>query len=114
MIEEKCIHLKPIELQITGLVSLGKGVAYKIESRKLVSLHKELQHTWLPHLTPQDQQGLRPHITIQNKVSLAEAKQLHQQLNEVFTPFTALNVGLILWKYLNGPWQLYRQFRFDG
>ncbi len=105
---------QPIELTITKPVHLGKGVAYKIESKVLMVMHKKLQKEWLSFLTPQDRQGLWPHITIQNKVSLPEAKQTLRQVNEAFAPFTAFAIGFSLWRYLNGPWQLYRQFVFDG
>ena len=113
-IESLCAQQQPIKLSITEPKSIDKGVAYKIESKELVTLHKKLQKGWIEHLTTQDRQGLWPHITIQNKVTPDEAKQTLQQIKETFIPFEALATGLTFWRYLNGPWQLYRHFPFGG
>lgn len=58
-----------IPLQVMGIVNIGRGVAYKLESPVLQHLHKGLQQQWQPWLTAQDKQKLWPHITIQNKVA---------------------------------------------
>ncbi len=113
-IEALCLQQKRIELSVTEPRGIGKGVAYKIESKVLISLHKKLQQEWREKLTMQDRQGLWPHITIQNKVTPDEAKQTLTQIEESFVPFTAYATGLILWRYLNGPWQVYRSFPFAG
>lgn len=101
-------------LEVVAPVSIGKGVTYKLESKALVSLHKKLRGEWNRFLTPQDRQGLWPHVTIQNKVTVTEAANCLENLKAKFAPFTAHANGLLLWHYLNGPWQLYRQFLFDG
>ncbi len=108
-----CHQQKGIELLVTQPVSIGKGVAYKIESKALTSLHKTLQKQWIDFLTTQDRQGLWAHITVQNKVSSQQAKQTLQNIQHEFIPFTACAVGLLLWKYVNGPWEEYRQFTFQ-
>ena len=113
-LEALCAQQKCIELSVVEPRSIGKGVAYKIEGKPLVSLHKNLQMEWSEKLTMQDQQGLWPHITIQNKVTPEEAKQTLAQIKEDFVPFTVYATGLILWRYLNGPWQLYQSFLFAG
>ena len=109
-----CVQQKAISLPITAVVNTGKGVAYKIESQPLVLLHKKLQKHWHPLLTAQDRQGLWPHITVQNKVSAQAAYETEQALRASFRPFTAVATGLTLWRYLNGPWQLYRHLPFAG
>ena len=63
-------------------------------------------------LTPQDKAGWRPHITIQNKVAPEQARQLQAKLAASWTPFEALGEGLLLWRYLGGPWELVEEFRF--
>lgn len=101
-----------IPLSVAGLRSLGRGVAFRIESDKLMQLHGRLQQRWLPFLTPQDKQKLAPHITIQNKVSAAEASALLAGLSPAFRPFVLTGTGLLLWEYLGGPWRLVQQFAF--
>ncbi|WP_205500831.1 2'-5' RNA ligase family protein [Rufibacter psychrotolerans] len=106
--------LAPLPLQVTDLMSLGRGVAYRIASEELQHLHKTLQAQWGPFLSPQDKQKLRPHITIQNKVAPAVAKELEQTLRQTFTPFSIKGTGFTLWEYLGGPWGLLREFPFTA
>ena len=113
-IKTLCGQQKPMTLEVTAPVNIGKGVAYKMESKALVNLHKILRKKWQLFLTPQDRQGLWPHVTVQNKVSVGEAYNCLQNLYKEFAPFTVYANGLILWRYLNGPWQWYRQFLFGG
>lgn len=107
-------HQPPLSLQVTGLQFLGRGVAYVIHSPAVEALHRELQAEWQPHLTPQDQQRRRPHVTVQNKVAPEVARALHQQLAATFEPFEATGTGLQLWAYKGGPWELLRTFAFEG
>jgi len=93
------------KLSVSGLIHLGNGVAYKIESAELIRLHIKLKGCFENMLTPQDKQGFRPHITIQNKVSAKAARDLFQETSKVFIPMEAEAVGLDLWRYLNGPWE---------
>ncbi|UOQ76702.1 2'-5' RNA ligase family protein [Hymenobacter sp. 5516J-16] len=101
-----------LPLQVTGLRFLGRGVAYELQNPDLQHLHKQLQTTWAAWLTPQDQQRLKPHVTVQNKVDPAVARALHQELAAQFVPFEATGIGLTLWAYQNGPWQQLAQFAF--
>jgi hypothetical protein len=63
---------------------------------------------------PQDRQGFQPHVTVQNKVTPAEAQDLLRALQATFAPFAVQGEGLHLWRYLGGPWRLARTFRFGG
>jgi hypothetical protein len=99
-------------LQVTSVVSTGAGVAYKIESDGLKQLHKSLQKAWAAWLIPQDKQTLWPHVTVQNKVTAQQAKELHSKLAEGFVPFAAYGNGLRLWEYLGGPWKHVETFLF--
>lgn len=59
----------PFELAVSGLMSLGRRVAYRLQSAELAAMHRQLQlHCWAD-LTAQDRQGSRPHLTVQNKAS---------------------------------------------
>jgi hypothetical protein len=102
----------PLSLRATGLKFMGRGVMYTLDNAELPALHRRLQRQWEAWLTPQDQQGLRPHITVQNKVDPAVARALHEELVAGFQPFDALGTGLALWAYKGGPWELRQQFSF--
>lgn len=104
----------PLPLQVSGLRFLGRGVAYDLQNPALPQLHRQLQTAWAPWLTPQDQQRLKPHITVQNKVEPAVARALLQELTAAFQPFEAQGRGLTLWAYKNGPWEKLREFPFGG
>jgi hypothetical protein len=43
---------------------------------------------------------------VQNKVTPAEARALLSTLTASFAPFEALALGLDLWHYRGGPWEL--------
>jgi 2'-5' RNA ligase len=95
-----------IPLRIARPVSLGNGVALEIESVPLSELRARFAAEWHDDLTPQDRQRFRPHVTIQNKVAPAEARTLLAQLAHDWRPMTASGEGLLVWRYLAGPWAL--------
>ena len=109
-----CEQQAPITLKAKGLLFMGRGVAYKLEAPELVGLRKGLARTWGPFLTNQDRQGLRPHVTVQNKVSPERARALHEELEGSFSPFEVRGEGLLLWRYLGGPWEKVEEFPFGG
>ena len=94
----------PLRLKVSGLRLLGRGVAFDIESSALSEVRRELARRWGPHLTAQDRQGFRAHVTIQNKVDPAEARALRDRLAQGFAPWEATGEALQLWRYLGGPW----------
>lgn len=100
----------PISLEVTKLIKLGRGVAYSIDSPELNHLHNLLQKQWTEYLTLQDQQRLRPHVTVQNKVIPETANILFSELTATFTPFAATGEGFSLWAYLGGPWRKIKDF----
>lgn len=97
--------------EVKGLMKLGRGVAYRIESAELMQLHKVLSKHFFPVLKSQDRQGYRPHVTVQNKVTLKEAELLFEKLTEDFIGFTVGIEGIQVWTYLGGPWR--REFEVD-
>jgi hypothetical protein len=56
-------------------------------------------------LTPQDQAGWRPHVTVQNKVRPDVARTLLRALEADFTPRPVAIAGLASWWYRGGPWE---------
>lgn len=99
---------------VVGLRSLGKGVAFTIRAPELEAVRAELADAWSTLLIPQDQQGWRPHVTVQNKVAPDVARALLGALQAGFAPWTASIVALRLWRYLDGPWEALGEFRFRG
>jgi 2'-5' RNA ligase len=104
----------PVILRATGLRFLGRGVAYAFDAPELTLLRNDLAARWAAFLTPQDRQPFRPHVTIQNKADPAEARGLKQRLEAEFQPFDVVGEGLLLWRYLGGPWEPLGDFPFGG
>lgn len=102
---EVCREHEPPTLKATGLRFLGRGVAYDLASPELEALRRELAERWRPWLGPQDQRRIKPHVTVQNKVSPEQARTLHEELTASFSPFEVVGEGLALWRYLGGPWE---------
>lgn len=91
-------------MDVTELMKLGRGVAYKIASPELIELRAALAAEFDPWLIKQDRQKFRPHITVQNKVAPHEANALFDHLQSEFEPFKVQATGLQLWFYDGGPW----------
>ncbi len=84
--------------------SLGRGVAYRIDSPGLEAIRARFADAFAGLLTPQDQAGWRPHVTVQNKVAPAAAKALLAELSRDFAPRPLAITGLASWWYRGGPW----------
>lgn len=91
--------------RVAGLMSLGGGVALRIESAELAAIRARLADAFAPLLMPQDRAGWRPHVTIQNKVPVAQAKALHAALAADFAPRPIVIAGLAAYWYRGGPWE---------
>ncbi len=109
-----CAATPALSLRVSGLRSLGRGVAYEIEAPELIRLRCDLAAHWHEALTPQDRQGWRPHVTVQNKVAPEAARTLLAELSARFQPWEARGEGLLLWRYLGGPWEALGEFPFTG
>ncbi len=114
LLEEVASRTAPFPVQVDSLMQLGRGVAYRLRSDALQGLHAQLRKAWLAWLTPQDRQGFRPHVVVQNKVSSAEAKVLYTRLAAGFVPWQAIAVGILLWRYDGGPWTAAGSFAFKS
>jgi 2'-5' RNA ligase len=102
-----------LELSFSGLRFLGKGVAVNIESSELLELRKKLVTTWQDWLGAQDKRPFKPHVTVQNKVTPVEARALLEHLQKTWAPLQGRGTGLLLWRYLGGPWELVEAFPFS-
>ncbi len=102
----------PFAVVVEDVMPLGRGVAYRLVSAKLSDLHRGLQARWWNTLTAQDRQGLRAHVTVQNKVQPEVARATLAALRARFEPFVTDARGLLLWRYDGGPWTALRRFAF--
>ncbi len=105
---------EPFSLAVTGVRSLGKGVAYKLASGACTALHARLAKSVAKDLTAQDRQRIQPHIVVQNKVTPAAARELLRELECAFAPMEVEAVGMDLWHYMGGPWELADTFLFGA
>ncbi len=112
VLAEAAAAIAPFPMVVDGVRSMGKGVMYTLASAELLALHRRLAASFAEHLTPQDRQGFRPHIVVQNKVQPAEAKLLLAQLQAGFRRREVRAEGLLWWEYLGGPWRLLERFPF--
>ena len=104
----------PPRASIDGLMDLGGGVAFRIVSPELDRMRRELGAAFHGLLSAQDRGGWRPHVTIQNKVSVREARELLATLERDFRPRPLGVVGLGLHRYLGGPWDRLERYSFRG
>jgi hypothetical protein len=108
-------ELQPSALAtVVGVRHLGRGVAFEIECMELGEIRSGLRRRFEPWLIPQDLQGWRPHITVQNGVAKEQADGLHAELTASFEARTLLITGLDLWHYRGGPWQAEASFAFSA
>lgn len=97
---------------IEGLMDLGGGVAFRIVSPELDAIRSELASGMHGLLTAQDNQGWRPHITIQNKVPPKVARALKESLERSFQRRALAISALSLQRYLDGPWEPLARYPF--
>lgn len=102
----------PPDARILGLMNLGRGVAYRVESLGLEAIRAIIADRFHGMLTAQDAGQWRPHITIQNKVEPAQAKDLLAQLQAEFRSRQLGIAGLSLSAYDGGPWERIADYRF--
>ena len=92
----------------------GQGVSYRLHAPGLDLLRADLAEAWTTLLIPQDRNGFRAHVTVQNKVPPARARATHAALSAGFVPWPTRIVALALWRYLGGPWEALGTARLRG
>jgi 2'-5' RNA ligase len=90
--------------RLTGLRRLGNGFAVDVAAPQLVLLHERLTDQLRPSLSRQDAQRFWPHVTVQNKVSAAQAEMDFVTAQDGFAPLDCALPALRLWRYEGGPW----------
>jgi len=104
----------PFAVDVTEVFPLGRGVAYRLVAEPAQRLDRRLQDRWRPHLTRQDAQPFRPHVTVQNRVEPELARATLDRLRATFRPEVIRAVGLELWRYDGGPWTLLRRWQLGS
>ena len=103
-----------LPVTVASVQFTGRGVSYRLHSPGLDGLRAELADGWATLLIPQDRNGFRPHVTVQNKADPAAARATHAQLAAEFAPWPTTVVALALWRYLGGPWEALATVRLRG
>lgn len=112
-LEQVAGEYEVFKAEVSGVSHLGAGVAYSISSPALQEIRMKTKEYLASWLGPQDMQAWRPHITIQNKATKAQADDLYRKLSQDFSPHFISLEGLDLWEYLTGPWKHARFVRFS-
>ncbi len=99
---------------ISGLMDLGGGVAVRIRSDGLDDIRAEMVDHFHGLLTPQDSGGWVPHVTIQNKTERGSVRELLRTLESQIELRPLTIRGLLLFRYLGGPWEALATYRFRG
>lgn len=108
---------EPFPARVGELVSLGAGWAVRVRSERLDAVRARLAERFRPWLTRQDAQGFRPHVTVQNKVGRAIARECEAAIRAELEPaWDAVATGLGVWIYRGGPWEAVETVAFaaDG
>jgi hypothetical protein len=104
----------PPQARLDGLMSLGRGTALALSSGGMLHVRDELADRFHGLLSAQDAGRPRLHVTIQNKVTLAEAIKLQAELSPLVEPRGFAFAGLALHAYRGGPWELIQRWPFRG
>jgi 2'-5' RNA ligase len=102
----------PPSARISGLMNLGRGVAFRVESDDLADIRALIAARFESMLVPQDRSPWRPHVTVQNKVAPETARALLKTLEADFRPRPLAVEGLAAWWYRSGPWEAIARYRF--
>ncbi len=100
------------QARLSGLINLGGGVAFRVESPELDDIRARIAERFAPMLTPQDRNPWRAHVTVQNKVKAPEARALLDELSADFKPRPLALSGLAAWWYRGGPWEAIAAYAF--
>ena len=100
--------------RMTGLMDLGTGTAFAIESAEMADLHAELAERLHGLLQQKDTRPLRLHITVQNKVPPAEARALQVGLADELPQPSFRFRGLALSHWRDELWHMAQLYPFRG
>ena len=102
------------EASVTGIMDLDRGTALAVESPGMQALHARLAEHLHGSIQQRDARELRLHITVQNKVSRAEAVAVQRDLAGSFEPRSFRFRGFGLYRWDGRLWNFSRLFSFRG
>lgn len=102
----------PPRAELSGILDLGTGTAFRIASDDLDRIRDELADHFHGLLSAADRGGWIPHVTVQNKVDRRAARALAMGLERDFRPRPLRIAGLSLERYLGGPWERLGAWKF--
>lgn len=104
----------PPHARISGLFDLGRGTALDVASAELVAMHAEIADRLHGILVGQEMRSLRPHITVQNKVSPQAARALQAELIAAIPDLAFRFHGLGLYAWRDELWRELHTWPFRG
>ncbi|MEO6198951.1 MAG: 2'-5' RNA ligase family protein [Sphingomicrobium sp.] len=110
----EAVKATPPRAVLHGLMDLGGGVAFRVVSDDLDGIRADLADAFQGLLSAQDSGGWRPHVTVQNKVPVKQARALLAALEADFRPRPLAISGLGLHRYLGGRWERLAVYGFRG
>lgn len=102
----------PLPLSFDSLIMRAGFIAVAIESAELLEARSRLSLILETTLRAQDRQSYRPHVTITNLGSPQAARKCLEELTRQFQPWQGQALGLELFHYRRGPWELARYVPF--
>jgi 2'-5' RNA ligase superfamily len=96
----------PLRVRFTGIRSLGGGTAFDVDSPGLTEFRRRMMEAMMGQFSRQDLQPFKAHVTIQNKVESSAARSLQERLSCGFAAREGIANGVMIWRYLGGPWSL--------
>lgn len=102
------------QAKVTGIMDLGRGTAFAIDSPGMSALHEMLAQRLHGLIQQKDTRELRLHVTVQNKVGREDARSLQAELAAGFKPRAFLFRGLGLYGWDGQLWNFERLYPFRG
>lgn len=104
----------PLPARFSGLMDLGDGTAIALDCPRLHTLHAELAEQLSGVIQQRDDRPLRPHVTIQAKVGVQEARALQRALADLALPLPFRLHGLATHRWTGDLWAFEREWPFRG
>ncbi|AKM09844.1 2'-5' RNA ligase family protein [Croceicoccus naphthovorans] len=114
LLAELAANEGPVPGEVVGVMSLGRGTAIRLESPELLDLRDRIADRFAGCLTAQDDHRPRLHVTVQNKITSQEARDLQAQLGAQIMPGPIRFPALEMYFYDGGPWEVAGKWPFRG
>jgi hypothetical protein len=112
LLEKLELHRSSVPVTFSEPVFFGKGFGVKVDCPELKNWRNNLLRLPLD-FTPQDKNLKQLHVTIQNKVSTEQARKDFEQFKESWKKLDSRILGVQIWKYRGGPWELLENKKFS-